>query len=375
MFGKRYTYFATCAPGVEPLLHEEVRQLGLGRPERQVGGVRFEGTMPEAWRANLWLRTAVRVLRREARFECASESAMDEGVGSVDWSTFIEPGGTLWVDAQTKDSALDHSRYLQQRVKDVIVDQVRAADGTRPSVDRDTADVRVHLHLFRDRATLSVDTSGASLHRRGWRTSQGRAPLAETLAAACVLRSGWDRRGPLIDPFCGTGTLLVEGAMIAAGMAPGLSRARFGFETWRDHDAAGWARLRAEARDNVRIPRKLRLVGHDIVPDRLEETRQHLDGLGFTELGDLEVADARSFAPRAGWNGTVVSNLPYGERVGDRVEGLHEDFGAQLKALTGYRAALLTGSSRLAGLLRLSRAERHRILNGGIECQLVTAEL
>ncbi len=279
------------------------------------------------------------------------------------------------MDAQTKDSALDHSRYLQQRVKDVIVDQVRAADGTRPSVDRDTADVRVHLHLFRDRATLSVDTSGASLHRRGWRTSQGRAPLAETLAAACVLRSGWDRRGPLIDPFCGTGTLLVEGAMIAAGMAPGLSRARFGFETWRDHDAAGWARLRAEARDNVRIPRKLRLVGHDIVPDRLEETRQHLDGLGFTELGDLEVADARSFAPRAGWNGTVVSNLPYGERVGDRVEGLHEDFGAQLKALTGYRAALLTGSSRLAGLLRLSRAERHRILNGGIECQLVTAEL
>ncbi len=374
MFGKRFTYFATCAPGVEPLLHEEVRQLGLGRPEQQVGGVRFEGTMPEAWRANLWLRTAVRVLRREARFECPSESAVDEGVGSVDWSAFIEPSGTLWVDAQTKDSVLDHSRYLQQRVKDVIVDQVRAADGTRPSVDRDTADVRVHLHLYRDRATLSVDTSGASLHRRGWRNSQGRAPLAETLAAACVLRSGWDRRGPLIDPFCGTGTLLVEGAMIAAGMAPGLSRERFGFETWRDHDAAGWARLRDEARDKVRIPRKLRLVGHDIVPDRLEETRGHLDGLGFTELGDLEVADARTFAPRAGWNGTVVSNLPYGERVGDHVEELHGEFGAQLKELTGYRAALLTGSSRLAGLLRLSRAERHRILNGGIECQLVTAE-
>ena len=163
--------------------------------------------------------------------------------------------------------------------------------------------------------------------------------------------------------------------MIAAGMAPGLSRERFGFETWRDHDAAGWASLRDEARDKIRIPRKLRLVGHDIAPDRLEETRGHLDGLGFTELGDLEVADARAFAPRAGWNGTVVSNLPYGERVGDRVEELHGDFGAQLKALTGYRVALLTGSSRLAGLLRLSRAERHRILNGGIECQLVTAEL
>jgi 23S rRNA (guanine2445-N2)-methyltransferase / 23S rRNA (guanine2069-N7)-methyltransferase len=375
MSGQRYTYFATCAPGVEPLLHREVRDLGLARSERQVGGVRFEGTMRDAWRANLWLRTAVRVLRRESRFDAVSESALDEGVGAVDWSAFVQPGGTLWVDAQTRESALDHSRYLQQRVKDTIVDQVRAADGTRPTVDREDADVRVHLHLFRDRATLSVDTSGASLHRRGWRRSQGRAPLAETLAAACVLHSGWDRRAPLIDPFCGTGTLLVEGAMIAAGMAPGLSRERFGFETWRGHDAAGWQRARDEAKAAVKIPRKLRLVGHDIVADRLEETQAHLDGLGFGDLALLEVADARSFAPRSGWNGTVVSNLPYGERVGDRVEGLHGDFGTQLKALEGYRVALLTGSSRLAGLLRISRAERHRILNGGIECQLVTAEL
>lgn len=375
MSGRRYTYFATCAPGVEPLLHAEVRELGLARSERQVGGVRFEGTARDAWRANLWLRTAVRVLRREGRFEAANEAALDAGVAAVDWSAFLRPDGTLWVDAQTRESCLDHSRFLQQRVKDTVVDQVRAADGTRPSVDRETADVRVHLHLFRDRATLSVDTSGASLHRRGWRRAQGRAPLAETLAAACVLHSGWDRRSPLIDPFCGTGTLLVEGAMIAAGMAPGLSRTRFGFEAWRGHDAAGWSRMREEARAAVRIPRKLRLVGHDVVPERLEETAAHLEGLGFGELAALERADARDFAPRPGWNGMVVSNLPYGERVGDEVEALHGAFGARLAELPGYRAALLTGSSRLAGLLRISRSERHRILNGGIECQLVTAEL
>ena len=375
MAGRRFTFFATCAPGVEPLLHGEVRELGLARSERQVGGVRFEGTMRDAWRANLWLRTAVRVLRREGRFEAPTEAALDAGVAAVDWSAFLEPSGTLWVDAQTRESSLDHSRYLQQRVKDAVVDQVRAADGTRPSVDRESADVRVHLHLFRDRATLSVDTSGASLHRRGWRRAQGRAPLAETLAAACVLHSGWDRRAPLIDPFCGTGTLLVEGAMIAAGMAPGLTRERFGFEGWRDHDPAGWARLREEARSAVRVPRKLRLVGHDVVPERLEETAAHLAGQGLGELAQLEVADARAFAPRPGWNGTVVSNLPYGERVGDQVEDLHGEFGARLRTLDGYRAALLTGSSRLAGLLRLSRSERHRILNGGIECQLVTADL
>ena len=196
MSNRRTTFFVTCAPGVEPILHGEARGLGFARVERQVGGIRFEGTMQDAWRANLWLRTAVRVLRRESRFEAASESALDAGVSAVDWSRFLRPDGLLWVDAQTRESGLDHSHFIAQRVKDAIVDQVRAADGTRPTVERDGADVRVHLHLFRDRATLSVDTSGASLHRRGWRTAQGRAPLAETLAAAVVLQSSWDRRSP-----------------------------------------------------------------------------------------------------------------------------------------------------------------------------------
>ncbi|MEM9799967.1 MAG: THUMP domain-containing protein [Planctomycetota bacterium] len=372
---RRWTYFATCAPGVEPVLHEEVRALGVGRVERQVGGVRFDGTMRDAWRANLWLRTAVRVLRREARFSAASESELDAGVGAIDWSQFVRSDGRLWVDAQTRDSALDHSRFLAQRVKDAIVDQVRGEDGMRPTVDRDDADVRVHLHLYRDRATVSVDTSGHSLHRRGWRSAQGRAPLAETLAAAVVLLSGWDRRSPLIDPFCGTGTLLVEAGLVAMGRAPGLTRERFGFERWRNHDADVWAAERAAAEAASSGPGKLRLVGSDLVPGRVEEARAHLEGVGLGGNATLEVADARSFAPRPGWNATVVSNLPYGTRIGDEVEELHGEFGAQLAELSGYRAALLTGSSRLAGLLRLSRSTRHRILNGGIECQLVRAEI
>lgn len=375
----RATYFATCAPGVEPLLHAEVKALRLARPERQVGGVRFEGDRRAMWTANLWLRTAVRVLRREARFEAADEAALDRGVAAVDWSRFLRPDGVLWVDAQSSESALGHTRFLAQRVKDVIVDQVRAGDGTRPTVEREDADLRVHLHLFRDRATLSVDTSGASLHRRGWRVAQGRAPLAETLAAAVVLASGWDRRAPLIDPFCGTGTLLVEGAMIAGDVAPGLTRARFGFESWAEHDPAGWDRACSDAAAAARVPGKLRLLGSDLEPARLEEARAHLAShphLGpLAETATFERADARAFAPRPGWNATVVSNMPYGERVGDDVEALHGDFGARLRELAGYRVALLTGSSRLAGLLRLSRSERHRVLNGGIECQLVTAEI
>lgn len=376
---KRFTYFATCAPGVEPLLHAEIKELRLAKAERQVGGVRFEGGLDAMWTANLWLRTAVRVLRREARFEAASETALGAGVSGVDWSRYLAPDGVLWVDAQSKESSLDHTRYIAQRVKDAIVDQLRTPAGVRPTVEREGADLRVHLHLFRDRATLSVDTSGASLHRRGWRTAQGRAPLAETLAAAVVLTSGWNRRAPLIDPFCGTGTLLVEGGMIAAGVAPGLTRERFGFETWREHDERGWGKVRKDAEAAIQLPRKLRLVGHDQSGARVAEAAEHIASHPYiaplAEKAELSKARAEDFAPRAGWNGMVVSNMPYGERVGDDVETLHGVFGERVRALEGYDAALLTGSSRLAGLLRLSRAERHRILNGGIECQLVTASI
>lgn len=376
---KRYIFFATCAPGIEPILHGEIKAAGFSKSERQVGGVRFEGTMRDAWKANLWLRTAVRVLRRETRFEAAAEGELDRGVAEVDWSQFLRPDGTLWIDAQAKESVLDHTQFLAQRVKDGIVDLVRASDGTRPAVDRETADVRVHLHLYRDRATLSVDTSGASLHRRGWRTAQGRAPLAENLAAAVVLQSGWDRRSPLIDPFCGTGTLLIEGAMIAANAAPGLTRKRFGFETWADHDPAGWEAARREAESKVKIPRKLRLVGSEESANRVAEAEAHLAGHRFvselSEWASFERRAAEDFAPRQGWNGMVVSNMPYGERVGENVEPLHDTFGERLRTLSGYSASLLTGSSHLAGLLRLSGATRTRVLNGGIECQLVTAQI
>ncbi|MEL6715900.1 MAG: THUMP domain-containing protein, partial [Planctomycetota bacterium] len=365
---KRWTFFATCAPGVEPILHAECRALGLAKTERQVGGVRFEGTMGDARSANLSLRTAVRILRREARFEAASESALDAGVAAVDWSRFLGAGGTLWVDAQSKESALDHTQFLKQRVKDVVVDQLRAPDGTRPSVDRESADVRLHLHLFRDRATLSVDTSGASLHLRGWRSAQGRAPLAETLAAAVVQAGGWDRRSPVVDPFCGTGTLLVEAAMVAWNVPPGATRARFGFERWSDHDARAWSREREAAVAAIRPSKKLRLVGSDVAPERIAEARTHLADhphlAPLAETARFDVADARDFEHRPGWNASVVSNLPYGERVGEDVEALHTAFGARVAAHAGDRVALLTGSSRLAGLLRIRGHERTKLLNG-----------
>jgi 23S rRNA (guanine2445-N2)-methyltransferase / 23S rRNA (guanine2069-N7)-methyltransferase len=374
---ERYVYFATCAPGAEPFLHAEIKALGLAKHERQVGGVQFEGTARDAWRANLWLRSAVRVLRRVARFEAPDEARLDAGVAEVDWSRFLRPDGRLWIDAQAKESTLSHSRFVAQRVKDGIVDQLRAADGTRPEIERDEPDLRAHVHLFRDRATLSVDTSGASLHLRGWRVAQGQAPLAETLAATVVLASGWDRRSPLVDPFCGSGTLLVEAALLAANIAPGLTRARFGFESWIDHYEAGWQRERATAAAaRVAVP-KLRLVARDRDAARVDETSAHLTALGIEAQCTFEVGAALGWRPRAGWNAHVLSNLPYGERIGEDEDiiALHREFGALLRThASGYSASLLVGSPSLAKRLSL-QGERLELVNGGLDVVLLNAAL
>ena len=374
----RHTFFATCAPGLEPVLHEEVRALRLSRPERQVGGVRFEGGMRDAWRANLELRTAIRVLRRLDRFPAAEADALYRGVAGIEWSEFLGPEGTLAVDAQTRESKLDHSRFIEQRVKDAIVDRLRGAEGTRPSVDREDPDLQVHLHLWRDRATLSLDTSGSSLHKRGWREYQGLAPLSETLAAGVVLLSGWDRRAPLLDPFCGSGTILIEAAMQAASIAPGLLREKFGFQGWPGHDAVAFASLRAELRQRISPPPRLRLLGSDRDPERIEGALRNIEAAGVEGMVEVVVGDATTFAPRRGWNAQVVANPPYGARVGEEEELLpvYRAFGERLREhCGGYGVALLSGNPRLTRALALKAASRTALKNGALDCELCRFEI
>ena len=373
----RFTCFATCAPGVEAILHAEARALKLARIERQVGGVRFEGTVTDLWRANLCLRTAVRVLLRLARFEAADADALYRGVSRTDWSAWVRPEGTLVVAAQTNESRLDHSEFVEQRTKDAIVDALRGRTGVRPSVDKESPDLRVHLHLFRDRATLSLDASGESLHKRGWRVHQGRSPLAETLAAALVLASDWDRRAPLLDPFCGSGTIAIEAALLATG-SPSGSRRRFGFERWIGHDAEGFAAFRSSLEAARIRPGKLSILGSDLDPGQIEGARANAASAGVDGLVRFLVADARAFAPRKGWNAWIVTNPPYGRRLGDPAEplGLHRAFGERLReGCGGYRLALLAEKVEHVRALGLGRCERRPIVNGGLACEIVLARL
>ena len=372
------SYFVTCAPGVEALLHAELRALKLGRVERQVGGVYFEGSERDCMRANLHLRTAVRVLRRLARFQASGSDELYDCASQVAWENWLPIGATLLVAAHTKDSTLDHSHFIEQRVKDAICDALLERRGARPTVDKQRPDLRVHAHYYRDRCTLLVDTSGESLARRGWRRFTGRAPMAETLAAAVLMHSGWDCRSPLIDPFCGSGTLFVEALLLATGKAPGSLRERFAFESFPDFDARLWRRLLDEARGLERPLGKLRIVGSDLDGATLEGAAKNLAAAGFEGAVQLEVRDAAHFAPKRGWNGWVVTNPPYGERLGrsEDLLGLYRAFGERLRAsCEGYSLALLSGAEDLSAALELGNAERHGITNGALECELLCAKL
>ncbi|HJW82244.1 MAG TPA: THUMP domain-containing protein, partial [Acidiferrobacterales bacterium] len=244
--------FASAPRGIEPLLAEELRALGAGEVKETRAGVTFTGDLALAYRVCLWSRVANRVLLPLAQFPAPTPEALYDGVRGIDWAAHLDRNGTLAVDFNAYRSAITHTHYGALKVKDAIVDQFRERTGVRPSVETNEPDVRVNVYVHADVASLSLDLSGESLHRRGYRADTVTAPLKENLAAAILLRAGWPaiakQGGAFVDLMCGSGTLPIEAALIASDSAPGLERTYYGFLRWRGHDAATWEALLAEAR-------------------------------------------------------------------------------------------------------------------------------
>jgi len=231
----RREYFAPCTLGLEEVLAAEVRTLGGGDVTIRRGAVSFTGERRLGYAANLWLRSAVRVQERVAEFPAKGRTELEAAVGAIEWERWLDTHGTLAVDASVRDSEITHSGFAALVVKDAIVDRFRRLTGERPSVDADAPDLPVKLVLHRDRASLDLNLSGESLHKRGWRPIQVKSPVNEAIAAGLLMLSGWDRKSPLVDPMCGLGTFVVEAACLAADRAPGMLR-RFAFEKWLDFD-------------------------------------------------------------------------------------------------------------------------------------------
>jgi 23S rRNA (guanine2445-N2)-methyltransferase / 23S rRNA (guanine2069-N7)-methyltransferase len=375
----RSAFFVTAAAGTSDLVAAELSALGIQAREVQ-GGVACEGELAAAYRACLESRLALRVLWELARFPAADSNALYAGVGQIDWSGHLDAGHTLAVDFSGSLPGITHTQFGAQRVKDAIVDQFRERTGVRPAVDRVSPSVRINAHAARSAVTISIDLSGESLHRRGYRGGQGAAPLKENLAAAVLIRAGWPAiaaaGGSFVDPMCGSGTLPIEAALIAADIAPGLLRPAFGFERWKRHDPDAWAALRnaADARrqPGLLTPGRIRGFDRDPVAIRDAEANAARAGLGKRlffqrcELAALPAAPAPT--------GLLAVNPPYGERIGETEElrALYALLGERLR--TGYRgweAAVFTGNPALGRELGIRARRTHRMMNGPIECRLL----
>ncbi len=372
-----YKFFATTAKGLEDCLAGELKALGVRGIEVQTGGVGFLGDMSVCYQANLWLRTASRILLNLSEFVCDSPEGLYEGVHAILWHKFLNPDMTLAVDCNLRDSALTHSGFVALKAKDAIVDEIRDHCGSRPNVDTKDPDLRINLHLFRNTCTVSLDTSGSPLDRRGYRLERTVAPLRETLAAGLIEMSGWDCTQPLIDPMCGSGTIPIEAALKASHCAPGLLRQGFGFQRWLDFDAGMWKELVRRARQEVTEKIIGPIIGHDISTKAIDVARANSNRADVADMMNFSVADIRVFTPPPG-PGVILFNPPYGQRLGEEEElkALYKDIGDTLKKrCKGYTAYLFTGNLELAKYVGLKATRRIVLFNGPIECRLLKYDL
>ncbi len=384
---------AVVPPGLEQMAQEELTRLGALSARTQRGGVSCQIDAAGFYRLHLQARLPFRLLRELARFPCANREELSAGVRlAADWDVWLPPSRTLRVEVSGATAAFNHSHFTALEVKNVLVDLQRHRWGARSSVDRDAPDLVLHLHLLRHgEAVLSLDGGGGSLHRRGWRAAMGLAPLKENLAAGLIALTGWQGDLPLLDPFCGSGTLLIEAACAALGRAPGLlppgagptPRSRdFALRRWPDFDPTLWRReetaARSLARDTLADGRPLPpLLGCDHDPEVVAQARANAEAAGVAPWIHFTQADARDLSPPPG-PGLIVTNPPHGARLGDREE-LRELYGALGQRLRrhapGWTLWLLSGHPDLTAALRLKASRRVPVSHGGIDCRWLRYDL
>jgi putative N6-adenine-specific DNA methylase len=369
-------FFATCPRGLEQVLVAELVALGAHGAEAVDGGVAFAGERPLCYAANLESRVASRVLWRVGSAPYRHEQDIYEGARSLPWPRQFDVRRSIRVDTAAIKSPVRSLDFVTLRVKDAICDVFREARGERPDVDTREPDVRIHVFLTQNEATFYLDTSGEPLFRRGWRAVRGEAPLRENLAAGILKLTGWAPPTPFFDPMCGSGTFLVEAAMMALDIAPGTNRA-FGFEKLKDFDAAGWRALRDRARARGRPVSALEMYGSDRSGNALGLARENLRAAGIAgavRLKQMSMLDARP--PAAA--GIMAMNPPYGERTGEDEElaAFYPKLGDVLKQrFTGWTAYIFTADLRLPKLIRLAASRRIPLYNGALECRLFKYEL
>ena len=377
-------FHASAPRGFADLLTQELRDCGASEVRERSTGAAFRGALECAYRACLWSRIANRVFLEIAHFEAGDADQFHAAVRGIDWTAHLAPGATLACEFSGRHPAITHTHFGALRLKDGIVDALRLATGARPDVELERPGLRVHAHAQGSRITVSIDLSGESLHRRAYRGEAGEAPLKENVAAGVLVRAGWPelakQGAEFLDPMCGSGTLCIEAALIAADRAPGLGRDYFGFLGWRGHDAPLWERLRAEAeaRAAAGSSTSARVRGSDRDPAAIRSARDNAARAGVAALVSLETGPLSEAAPLAARDpdrpGLLCTNPPYGVRLTDResARALHRELGEVLRQrFEGWTAAVLIGAPELGMELGLRAHRTHKVWNGPIECRLL----
>jgi len=381
-----YSLFASTPKAMEELLVSELKALGAESIKATIAGASFRGDLATAYRVCLWSRIASRVSLVLARFPITSQDDLYHGVQKIDWAGHFAPDGSFAVTFSSKNAQIFHNTHFGAlKVKDAVVDQMRARFGVRPDIDTERPDIRINVHVQSETAQLALDLSGESLHRRGYRDVALKAPIKENLAAALLMRSGWPniaaRGGTLLDPMCGSGTLLVEGALLVADYAPGLLRDYFGFSGWKRHDAGLWQTLREEAltRKQAGLEKMPKIVGFDQNLTAVHAAQSHITKAGLIWHIHVERRDIADAAPADSWRpGLLICNPPYGERLGDEAEtaALYLRFGDILKArFQGWRAAMIVSNPELGFRLGIRSQKPVTFFNGALECKLLRMDI
>jgi len=368
-------YLAITSNGLENLLVEELKMLGINEPKPVQAGVKFKATNEQIYRCCIWSRIASRFVRVLSEFQCQDDMDLYLSASAVNWSSQFKAGSKLVVDFNGTNREIRNSQYGAMKVKDAIVDSFNKKNLPRPVISKDQPDLRVHVRLHRDKAILGIDMVGSGLHQRGYRTESGRAPLRETLAAAIILRSGWSKELPLLDPMCGSGTLLIEAALIACNIAPGVKRNYWGFESLTDFEPELWAEIKSEA--NVQARRGVKnndtkFFGFDNDKKVLRTAKENAKRAGVEQFIEFELGDASVIEkPESFESGVIICNPPYGERLGTEpgLIALYTAFGGRLKEqFAGCKASIFSSSDELLSCLRMRADKQYKLNNGSLQC-------
>lgn len=374
---KIHDIFASCPQGLEEALAAELQALGYDDVRTGRAGCHFRANWTGIMRANLNSRLATRVLVQLAQAPVRTEDDILELARRTPWEQWFGPEHTLRVDTSAIRSPMQSLQYCNLRAKDGICDRIRDREGERPSIDTVRPDARVHLFLDHDSATLYLDSTGEALFKRGWRLDKGAAPLRENLAAGMLALAGWDPSKALLDPFCGSGTILIEAAWIALGIPPGIARP-FGFERLRDHSHSYWVDIKNDARASIASQLDIPLLGYDIDSSALAAARQNMKRARLDPgLIRFESGDARQALPpkdiQPGW---IVTNPPYGERLEDADDALWQEWASHLKQhYDGWNVNVISSDLELPRALRLKPRRRHPLYNGALDCRMFSFEM